>query len=133
MLVEHARHVLSMPGAAHAEYGDGGDAIITPLACSLRGREIVVTLTPGTRTHRCYGSTSATERTTCDYGLRPDLNHIADSGGLHITAVDETGEVRALERDDHPFFVGTLYQPQLTTSASAPHPLFVGFLRTAGL
>jgi CTP synthase (UTP-ammonia lyase) len=131
VLVEHARNVLGNARAAHAEYGEGGDPVIAPLACSLRGREIEIRLTPGSVTERAYGAPSATEKTTCDYGLRPDLADLAESGGLRIAATDDSGEVRAVERPDHAFFVGTLYQPQLSSRAGAPHPLFAAFLDAA--
>ena len=131
MLVEHARNVLELPDASHAEYGDGNNPIIAPLSCSLRGQEIDVQFTPDSRVHLAHGTATAHEKTTCDYGLRPDLGGLADSGGMRIAAVDGTGEVRAIERVDHPFFVGTLYQPQLSTSAGSPHPLFVAFIGSA--
>lgn len=131
MLVEHARNVLGRRAAAHAEYGGEGDPVISRLACSLRGREIDLQITEGSIVHRAHGRLDATEKTSCDYGLRPDLYEIAEAGGMRVSAVDDTGEVRAVERRDHPFFVGTLYQPQLSSTEGAPHPLFVAFLRAA--
>lgn len=53
---------------------------------------------------------------------------MANDHGLRVSAIDDTGEVRAIERTDHPFFVATLYQPQLRSSAEDPHPIFVGFV-----
>ena len=41
------------------------------------------------------------------------------------------GEMRAFELPDHPFFVATLFQPQLSSSFDAPHPIVLGFLRAA--
>lgn len=128
MLVEHARSLIGIRDASHAEYGDGGTAVITLLACSLQDQTITVKLTPGSRLTRLYGRESANERTTCSYGLAPSLQHIANEHGMRVAAVDETGEVRAVERVDHPFFLGTLYQPQLTSADGAPHPVFVGLL-----
>jgi len=69
------------------------------------------------------------EATTCNYGLNPRLQHVADNGGMVVSGVDGTGEVRAIERPGHPFFVATLYQPQLTSTFERPHPVFLGFLR----
>ena len=45
-------------------------------------------------------------------GWRPELEHIA---GEH----------------DHPFFVGTLYQPQLRSAPGLSHPVFIGLLDAA--
>ena len=131
MLVEHARNLAGIADASHAEYGAEGRPVITPLACSLLDQSITIDVAPDSLLARLYGQTRATERTTCSYGLAPDMQHIADEHGMRTAATDETGEVRAVERVDHPFFVGTLYQPQLTSSAAAPHPILVGFLKAA--
>ena len=133
MLVEHARNLVGITDASHAEYGDVGTPVITLLACSLLDQTITVELTPGSRLAGLYGTESAIERTTCSYGVAPSLQHIASECGMRVAAVDDTGEVRAIERVDHPFFVGTLYQPQLTSSSAAPHPVFVGLLKALTL
>lgn len=131
MLVEHARSLAGIRDASHAEHGAGGTAVITALACSLQGREITVDLAPGSALARFYGSARAAERTPCDYGLAPNLQHLAEEHGMQIAGTDDTGEVRAVERPQHPFFIGTLYQPQLRSSPDRPHPVFVGLLRAA--
>ena len=131
MLVEHARHLAGIPTAGHAEYGLGGVNVITLLSCELHGHTITVDLAEGSRLRDLHGSPTAIEKTTCSYGLDPAWQHLASEFGLRVSAVDETGEVRAVERTDHPFFVGTLYQPQLSTSAETPHPVFCGLLRAA--
>ncbi len=130
MLVEHARNVIGIGDAGHAESDAGGTPVITLLACSLDGTEITIVPAPGSKLAAMHdGATTVTELTTCNYGLDPARQHIAEEGGMAISAVDGTGEVRAIERVDHPFFVGTLYQPQLRSAPGAPHPLWVAFLR----
>jgi len=71
------------------------------------------------------------ELTTCNYGLAPDFTSLAASHGLRVAAMESDGGVRAIERIDHPFFLATLYQPQLRSTMGAPHPVFVGLLRAA--
>ena len=131
MLVEHARSLAGIADAAHAEYGGGGTPIITLLACSLQDQTIGVELTPGSRLAALHGARRVVERTTCSYGLAPEVQQIAGEHGMRVAATDETGEVRAIERIDHPFFLGTLYQPQLSSAPGAPHPVFVGLLEAA--
>ena len=129
MLVEHARNVLGIVTASHAETSTDGEQVITPLSCSLDGQTIEVQLTPGTRLATLHDHVaSVSEFTTCNYGLDPMRQDIASSGGMVVSGIDDTGEVRAIERVDHPFFVGTLYQPQLRTTPVAPHPIWLGFL-----
>ena len=130
MLVEHARTLVGIADAAHAESDAGGTPVVTLLACSLSDNEIEIELAPGTRLRALHGDAPiARERTTCNYGLAPDLAHIATSHGMVVGAVDDTGEVRAVERTDHPFFVATLYQPQLSSAPGRPHPVWRAFVQ----
>ena len=130
MLVEHARTLLGIDAASHAEYDRGGVEVVTLLSCSLTESQIEISITPGTRLADVHaGESRRVERTHCSYGLSPDFAHIASAAGLRVSAVDDTGEVRAVERTDHPFFLGTLYQPQRTSSPEHPHPVWVAFVR----
>jgi CTP synthase (UTP-ammonia lyase) len=128
VLVEHARNLAGIADAAHAEHGPGGTPVITLLDCSLQDQSITVELAPGSRLANLYGTDRVVEHTTCAYGLSPEVQHIAGEQGMRIAATDATSEVRAIERVDHPFFVATLYQPQLRSAPGAPHPIFVGLL-----
>ena len=128
MLVEHALNLAGIRDAAHAEYGPGGTPVITLLECSLLDQTITVDVATGSLLERLYGARRVVEHTTCSYGLAPEVQHIANDHGMRIAATDATGEVRAIERVDHPFFVGTLYQPQLRSAPGAPHPIFAGLL-----
>lgn len=134
--MEHARNLAGQADAAHGEYGapsrGAGAAVITPLACALHGVDIEIELTAGSRLAAVYGRDRATEHATCSYGLDPAQQAMADRDGLRIAALDDTGEARAVERPDHPWFVATLYQPQLRSDPGRPHPVFVGFVDAAG-
>jgi CTP synthase (UTP-ammonia lyase) len=105
-----------------------GTPIVTPLDCSLDGMQIEVMISAGSRLESIYGARTATERTTCNYGLEPTHAHLASEFGMRVAAVDNTNEVRAIEREEHPFFMATLYQPQLTTAPGTPHPLWRAFV-----
>ena len=129
MLVEHARTLLGIDAASHAEYGEGGVAVVSLLSCSLTESQIEISITPGSVLAAIHeGETRRVERTHCSYGLAPDFMHIASAAGMSVAALDDTGEVRAVERDDHPFYLGTLYQPQRTSTPEQPHPLWLAFV-----
>lgn len=133
MLVEHARNLLGIDAASHAEYGEGGVEVVSLLSCSLVESQIEISITPSTLLARIHpGEGRRVERTHCSYGLSPAFGHVATSAGLRVSAIDDTGEVRAVERADHPFFIGTLYQPQRTSSPARPHPLWVAFVEAVG-
>ena len=129
MLVEHARSVLGIDDARHRESSEDGVPIVSLLACSLADTTIDIALVAGTKTASLYAPhATAVERTTCNYGLNPEYGRVAHEGGMVVCATDDTGEVRAIERDDHPFFVATLFQPQLTSAPGEPHPIWLGFV-----
>ena len=47
-----------------------------------------------------------------------------------VAAVDDQDEIRAVEVDGHPFFVATLFQPELSALAEGapPNPLVHAFV-----
>ena len=128
MLVEHARNVEGIMDAVHDEYGVEGTSVVSLLSCSLVESEITIDITPGSMLERMHGVARVVEATNCNYGVAPGFGPIAARRGLVTSAVDDTGEVRAVERIDHPFFVGTLYQPQRRSAPGSPHPIFTAFL-----
>jgi CTP synthase (UTP-ammonia lyase) len=129
VLVEHARNLIGIDDASHAEYGTTGTPIITLLACSLVESTIEISIRPRSRLAALHGALHSRERTHCNYGLAPAFGDIAAEGGLAMSATDATGEVRAIERADHPFFLATLYQPQRTSRPGAPHPIWRELIR----
>jgi len=128
VLVEHARTNLGVADADHAEYGGNGTHVISLLSCSLADNTIEIEIRPGTSLRNIYGSPVVQERTTCNYGLEPAFAYVASTGGLRVAAIDSTGEVRAVEHESHPFFVATLYQPQLSSLPGRPHPIWSAFI-----
>jgi CTP synthase (UTP-ammonia lyase) len=130
VLVEHARNVMGIGDAVHAEYGASGTEVVSLLSCSLDGLDLNLRIRPGTRLRDLHdGAERITERTTCSYGLNPAFRGALEASGLVVSATDDTTEARAVERRDHPFFLATLYQPQLGSSPSRPHPVLVGLVQ----
>jgi CTP synthase (UTP-ammonia lyase) len=72
-----------------------------------------------------------TEQFHCNYGLNPQFREKVGTGKLKITGVDVEGEARIVELSDHPFYVATLFLPQVSSKPDRPHPLIVAYLRAA--
>jgi CTP synthase (UTP-ammonia lyase) len=126
------RHVLGLAQAEHEESSpEAEQLVISKLVCSLVGSTETVTILPGTLTHRAYGVTEAAEKFACNYGLNPAYRGQISQGALKISATGPEGEVRAVELAGHPFFVGALFLPQVSSTADRPHPLIVAYLRAA--
>ncbi len=111
------------PGAA--------DLVISQLACSLRAVEQEVVLVPGTLAAEAYGVERASEQFLCRFGVNEAYRDRLFSGGLRVSGTDADGNVRIAESPAHPFFMGTLFVPQMTSMPGRPHPLLLAFARAA--
>jgi CTP synthase (UTP-ammonia lyase) len=129
-VIEYARNVLGLTEADHAESNPAtAMPIITPLTCSLVGAQGTIRLLPNSRISAIYGSSETVERYHCNYGLNPDFLSLLEQSEMQITGVDDKGEVRVIELAHHPFFIGTLFQPELSAFADVAHPLMIAFLQ----
>jgi CTP synthase (UTP-ammonia lyase) len=131
-LIEFARNVCGVRAADHAETNPGGtELVVTPLACSLVERTGGIAFAPGSRLHAIFGGLSATEGYHCSYGPNPAWRDRLEAAGLRFTGRDDAGEVRAGELAAHPFFIGTLFQPERSALRGEGHPLITAFVRAA--
>jgi CTP synthase (UTP-ammonia lyase) len=122
-----ARDICGIDDAAHAEYGPDGELVIVELECSLVGHEGAINYEPGSLIQRIMGVERSLERYHCSYGIdRAYIDRLTDHG-VRFTAYDDAGDVRALELPDHPFFLGTLFQPELAGDGTRPHPVVRAF------
>lgn len=137
-LFEFARDVCGLADVGHAEYlpedqrENTSEFLIVPLACSLVGHEDAVRITPGSRAEQILGAERTIERYHCSFGLNPDYLGTLSANGLRFTGHDEDGQVRIAELPGHPFFLCTLFQPELSGDGTRPHPI-IRALATAAL
>ncbi|MGW1618968.1 CTP synthase C-terminal region-related (seleno)protein [Streptomyces sp. NPDC002172] len=130
-LLEYARDVCGLTRVAHAENDpDAEDLLIEPLACSLVGHEAAVRVEPGTLAESAIGSGHTVERYFCSYGPSRHLD-ILRAHGLRLSGHDEDGHVRVAELPGHPFFLATLFQPELSGDGSRAHPVIRALARAA--
>lgn len=79
-----------------------------------------------------YNDDKTTERHHHRRELNPAYQTQLIAAGLGIAGTDPEGLiVNAIYWPDHPFFIGTLYEPQLISRPTRPHRLFVRFLEAA--
>jgi CTP synthase (UTP-ammonia lyase) len=131
-LLEFARNVCELPAVENAEVTpDAAEHLIVPLECSLKGHEEAVMIAPGTRAAQISGPGRRTERYHCDYGLNPAYLDRLSEGGLRFSGFDDGGRIRIVELPGHPFFIGTLFQPELHGDGAQPHPIIVAMAAAA--
>ena len=134
-LIEFARDVAGLAAADHAETNPRGDTlVVAPLACSLVEKMGPLRFTPGSLLHAAYGRDTAHEGYHCNYGLNAAHRATLERAGLRFTAFDENNEVRAAELPvaTHPFFVGTLFQPERAALRDETPPLVQAFVAATG-
>ncbi|MGH6886218.1 MAG: CTP synthase C-terminal region-related (seleno)protein, partial [Geminicoccales bacterium] len=83
--------------------------MITPLACSLVGKEERVTIIPGSRAAAIYGAEAAREDFRCNYGVDRAYHPALTQAGLALSGFGDEGELRVIELPRHPFFLATLF------------------------
>ncbi|WFB11903.1 hypothetical protein LRS74_29395 [Streptomyces sp. LX-29] len=131
-LLEYARNVCGLTDVAHAENQPSAeDTLIVPLACSLIGHEGPVDIAPGSLAERLLGAERTLERYHCSYGADPARLDALRAHGLRVTGTDEAGDARIVELPEHPFFLATLFQPELAGDGTRPHPLIRAFAAAA--
>ena len=97
------------------------------MACSLSGTEQRVLIVPGTRAAALYGVPTALEDYRCHYAVNPEYRSVLEQAGLGLSGFGEDGELRIVELPTHPFFVATLFVPQMRSTPEKSHPLLAGF------
>lgn len=132
MVIEYARNVAGIHDAQHAEYDPyASRVIVSRLPCSLVGREMEISLTPGSKAAAAYGTPSVSERYYCNFGVNPDFVDQIGNAGFQVVGRDAEGDCRVMELSHHRFFVGTLFVPQARSRPDRPHPLITAFLLAA--
>jgi CTP synthase (UTP-ammonia lyase) len=48
-----------------------------------------------------------------------------------VSGTDSDDEPRIIELPSHPFFVGTLFVPQTSSTPENPHPILMAFMTAA--
>lgn len=131
-VVEYFRTVLGVAEASHAEVDGPGDTnVVTAMACSLAGREREVVPVPGTA-FAAIVSEPFIGMHYCSYAPSgAALTQLTQAGWVIGATADDAG-AEVLLLPEHPFFVLSLFQPQVGALAGKPlHPLLREFVRIA--
>jgi len=132
VVIEYARNVLGVLDAEHAEYHPSAlDPFISQLKCSAAGKTMLVRVRAGSKAYALYGASDVHECYRCAFGLDPKRQTLIDQGGLRVVGLDQDGEARIVELPEHPFFLATLFVPQVNSSEEKPHPLILGYVKAA--
>ncbi len=99
----------------------GGTMRLGAYACEIK---------EGTKAYKAYQSTLIYERHRHRYELNNEYLKDFEAHGLIASGVNPDSRlVEVMELENHPFFLGTQYHPELKSTVEKPHPLFVAFVK----
>lgn len=105
-------------------------ALAVPFTCAFTGQKAPLIVKEGSRLAAIYGHAGDLQEVFhCSWSLSREFLEAAVKGEMEFVAWDTDGAPRALELRDHPFFVASLFQPELSSTATAVHPVIEQFLR----
>jgi len=130
LVLELARNVVGISEASHEEYDPSSPTnVISRLPCSLRGREMSISIQEGSVAHNLYRESLVNERYYCNFGVSVEFVERFRDPSIRISGSDDEGIMRIFELVDHPFYMGTLFVPQARSTWESTHPLIDGYVR----
>lgn len=146
-VIEYARHVAGIKGANTAEINpEAADLVIDIMpdqkekllkedyGGTMRLGSYPAYLKKGTVARKAYGSEIVEERHRHRYEVNPAYVEKIEKAGLVFSGVSPDGvlmEIAELPQNEHPFFLGTQFHPELQARPLTPHPLFTAFVKAA--
>ena len=138
-VVEVARNLCGWKEANSTEFDDASSKPVIDLMDEQRHIEdkggtmrlgsFDCTLTKGSHAFKAYGNKDITERHRHRYEFNNEFKDELEAVGLLATGVHPSRNlVEIVELKDHPWFVGVQFHPELKSTVSTPHPLFVEFV-----
>jgi CTP synthase len=148
MTIDAARNMAGLDGANSLEFDERSPH---PVISTMADQEDIVAgkgdlggtmrlgaypaaLAEGSIVAEAYGSTAISERHRHRYEVNNAYRDKLADAGLVISGTSPDGrlvEFIELDRERHPFFVGTQAHPELKSRPTRPHPLFAAFVEAA--
>ena len=142
-VVEYARNVAGIVGAASQEFASDGDPIVDIMpdqksidskGGTMRLGAYECVLQPNSLAATIYGKRKISERHRHRYEVNNAFRERLEQAGLVIGGCSPDGqlvEMVELSKEEHPFFVASQFHPEFKSRPTAPHPLFDAFIRAA--
>lgn len=129
ILTEYATNVLEIENIYHEEADpDTNNPLFLRLFCSIASTISDVILKKNSIAYKSYKKDLISESFYCNYGLNENYVELFKKSGVNISGEDRDENVRIIEFASHPFMVGTLFVPQVSSTEKKPHPLITEFL-----
>jgi len=149
-MIEAARNQAGITQASSTEFGPTSEPIVGLMTEWLRGNDREVraeggelggtmrcgaydaVLVAGSRVAEIYGGRAISERHRHRYEVNIAYKARIEATGLRFSGLSPDGQLPEIcERQDHPWFVGVQFHPELKSRPFEPHPLFASFVGAA--
>lgn len=141
-VIEYARNVIGLEDAMTTEIKTNAKSPVIDLmedqkSMTIKGGTMRLgayscSIKEGSLAHRIYGKTEISERHRHRYEVNDLYVDTFEKAGLIPSGRNsETGLVEIMELDNHPFFIGVQFHPELKSTPENPHPLFVALVEAA--
>jgi CTP synthase len=149
-VIEAARNMAGIEGAGSTEFGPAEEPVVGLMTEWLKGNELErreaagdlggtmrlgayeARLRQGSRIARIYGETVISERHRHRYEVNIGYRDRLETAGLVFAGMSPDGLLpETVELEDHPWFIGVQYHPELRSRPFEPHPLFASFIEAA--
>jgi CTP synthase len=149
-VIEAARSLAGIQDASSTEFGPTSEPVVGLMTEWLRGNELEkrtssgdlggtmrlgayqASLAPGSKVAEIYGGTEISERHRHRYEVNMTYRDKLEGKGLRFSGVSPDGVLpEIVEYENHPWFIGVQYHPELKSRPFEPHPLFKSFIHAA--
>ncbi|MBZ0147422.1 MAG: CTP synthase [Pseudorhodoplanes sp.] len=149
-VIEAARNLCGIPDANSTEFGPTAQPVVGLMTEWLKGNELEkrsvkgdlggtmrlgaypALLTRGSRAANIYGTTEISERHRHRYEVNTNYKGALEQRGMRFSGLSPDGVLpEIVEYEDHPWFVGVQFHPELKSRPFEPHPLFASFVGAA--
>ena len=149
-VIEVARNLGGLPSASSSEFGPCQDSVVGLLTEWTRGNETErregggdlggtmrlgryeCRIAPESRVARIYGDSVIQERHRHRYEVNVNYRQRLETAGLRFSGLSPDGVLpEIVELDEHPWFIGVQFHPELKSKPFDPHPLFAAFIEAA--
>jgi CTP synthase len=150
-VIEAARNLVGIEKANSTEFGPTAEPVVGLMTEWLRGNELEkrtksgdlggtmrlgaypAILGRGSRVSQVYGdATEISERHRHRYEVNMAYKNRLEQHGLKFSGLSPDGVLpEIVEYEDHPWFIGVQFHPELKSRPFQPHPLFASFIQAA--
>jgi CTP synthase len=149
-VVEAARNLCGISDANSTEFGPTADPVVGLMTEWVKGNELQkrglsgdlggtmrlgaypAILQRGSRVADIYGVTEISERHRHRYEVNSTYKGRLEQRGMRFSGMSPDGILpEIIEYDDHPWFIGVQFHPELKSRPFEPHPLFSSFIEAA--